>query len=933
MPQRKALVVAINRYGGTGANDLPSCVNDANAFTEEVLKGLYRFRAEDIRTLLDDNATIENVEAELDRLTHGATAADRLVFYFSGHGYTQLVNNRWEEFLVLRNAAGPVLFSDDRFVAKVKDLPPGVFTAVLDMCFSGGAFKAVALDAFGQPRFEATQIKALPYPPEEMQAKTKAFSLEAGPDAPPSYKRFGCVPTDRPTVLTKMFAPEPAVALAAPKAVALSDPTEAPQPEMSGLLVSACLETETASASNSLTRGLSAFTFAMLEALGRQTTPRSAVGVFDATAAELRRLGFRQTPMLLERAVPGNLRTRAFITAIEEVPQKVFVAEQVDQKLFGAIVARLAQVIPQVAPAVLAGVVSPRKTAALTSTPYSAAAALAPASTDADEKFIGAVLGTLAQALPHVAPVVLDAITTRRKDLETSGVAPSPEDQEKFLSSVLNTVAQVVPHVTPMILEAIRTRRKELEAAGLAAPMAAASTEEKFLGAILGAVGSVIPRVAPLILDAVVSRRKELEGLPADTSAAALQGDPKFITAVLDTLGQVIPHVAPLVLDALTTRRKALAGIGPETGLESDEKFLGSIFSTMASAVRFIVPRVVDAAVGRPKELEGVALGTAISTDADEKFLGAIVGTLSQVIPHVAPIVIDAVLARRKELEVETGIAFRGDGVDEKLLPFIVGAVASAIPHVAPLIVDAVRSRRKELEEGVVFGGLGGAQIEEKLFADILRHTRQVFTCFAGLPAAAWVPASAARTIAPAKAMEPGLAEAPATAPEVDEKFLGAVVSALGRVLPAVAPAIIEAVTARRKEALPALSGLGAPAAAETDEKMIGAIVSVLGRVIPAVTPTILDAVIGRRKEIELAPASATAAPADVDEKFIGAVVSALGRVLPAVTPVILDAVRAQRKAVAGTGGSADDRIVEETMNRLREQMPQWFGTSARPAW
>lgn len=334
--------------------------------------------------------------------------------------------------------------------------------------------------------------------------------------------------------------------------------------------------------------------------------------------------------------------------------------------------------------------------AALASTPYTAAPALSPASSDADEKFIGAVLGTLAQVLPHVAPVVLDAITTRRKELETSGVTPSPEDQEKFLGSVLSTVAQVVPHVAPMILEAIRTRRKDLEAAGLTAPMAAAGTEEKCLGAILGAVGSVIP--------------------------------------------------------------------------------------------------------------------------------------------HVAPIVIDAVLACRKELEVETGVAFRGDGVDEKLLPFIVGAVASAIPHVAPLIVDAVRGRRKELEEGVAFGAVGGAQVEEKLFAEILRHTRQVFTCFAGLPAAAWVPGAPARAITPAKAMEPGLAEAAATGPEVDEKFLGAVVSALARVL-------------------------------------------------------------------------------------------------PAVTPVILDAVRAQRKAVAGTGSSADDRIVEETMNRLREQMPQWFGTTARPAW
>ena len=110
-----------------------------------------------------------------------------------------------EEFLVLRESAGPALYGDNQFVAKVKDLPTGVFTAVLDMCFSGGAFKNLTLDAFGTVTFEPTLVKALPYPPEKDQQKERSFAIDAGPVA---YKRFGCVKTERPSVLAKVFTPE-----------------------------------------------------------------------------------------------------------------------------------------------------------------------------------------------------------------------------------------------------------------------------------------------------------------------------------------------------------------------------------------------------------------------------------------------------------------------------------------------------------------------------------------------------------------------------------------------------------------------------------------------------------------------------------------------------------------------------------------------------
>ena len=205
MPNRRALVVAINDYGGNGSNNLPSCINDANGFTNEVLKNP-SFAFDQIHTLLDADATVAKVQSELDWLVKDAKSDDRLVFYFSGHGYTQLVDGVMEEFLVLREAGGPALFADNLFVDKVKNLPEGVFTAVIDSCFSGGKFKLFTLAG----AVEVAQTKTLPFPPEA--AQPKAFTLEpvAGSETNKriplrGYRRWGCA-TRPPLAASKVFS-------------------------------------------------------------------------------------------------------------------------------------------------------------------------------------------------------------------------------------------------------------------------------------------------------------------------------------------------------------------------------------------------------------------------------------------------------------------------------------------------------------------------------------------------------------------------------------------------------------------------------------------------------------------------------------------------------------------------------------------------------
>src|SRR5262245_31058441 len=96
MPSCKAVLCGIDCY--PPPNDLPSCVNDARA-VERLLFEQYAFQ--EVRTLLDREATVDGLEKALAWLARDAGSADSLVFYYSGHGYTQAVAGVMEEFLVL----------------------------------------------------------------------------------------------------------------------------------------------------------------------------------------------------------------------------------------------------------------------------------------------------------------------------------------------------------------------------------------------------------------------------------------------------------------------------------------------------------------------------------------------------------------------------------------------------------------------------------------------------------------------------------------------------------------------------------------------------------------------------------------------------------------------------------------------------------------
>jgi hypothetical protein len=287
--------VAINDYGSP-QNNLPSCLQDAVQF-RSVLQSRYGF--ETFAELYDGDATVANVEGGLAWLFDNVAEHDRLVFFYSGHGYQQPRNGNLDECLVLSNLE---FFFDDRLSELSQSVPPGVLTVVLDSCFSGGMEKRIPLGN----GLEIARTKLWVPPPEASPAKR----LTGWPLVP---RPFGCFPvTDPAAVKRLMLGPQAGADLkaAAPQAAGAD---EASQLQLSGLLLSACSENETASAATSTTEGLSAFTYALIRVLPASGEIPVA-SLYEGVRQWLAEGGFRQTPALKAPANAANLANTSFVT-------------------------------------------------------------------------------------------------------------------------------------------------------------------------------------------------------------------------------------------------------------------------------------------------------------------------------------------------------------------------------------------------------------------------------------------------------------------------------------------------------------------------------------------------------------------------------------------------------------------------------------------
>jgi len=143
-PQRRALIIGINDYPDP-ANRLEGCVNDAFLISSVLQE--CEFDPEDIRLVLDDRATADNILDRLHWLLDDVCPGDQRVLFYSGHGAQIPSYGSNDEVDHLNECLVPYDFdwtpersiTDKQFLQLYTQLPyDSHFVAVFDCCHSGG---------------------------------------------------------------------------------------------------------------------------------------------------------------------------------------------------------------------------------------------------------------------------------------------------------------------------------------------------------------------------------------------------------------------------------------------------------------------------------------------------------------------------------------------------------------------------------------------------------------------------------------------------------------------------------------------------------------------------------------------------------------------------------------------------------------------------
>lgn len=296
MSKRRALVVGINDYQGT-ANDLSSCVKDAESFKDFLNHNL---GFTEIKLLTDNQATLTNIVSELDWLVEEGTPQDRLVFYFSGHGITKPNGNIMQEYLNLYDD----LLDDNELIKRTKDLPQGVFTSIIDCCFSGGIEKRryeAVVPGYGKNNVDVTS------PGQSVtidRAKVKTYVSS------PQQLR-GIEEAELKATLYKPFAQSAKLTPGGYKKTPEHKADQLNATLLNGTLIVSCLIDETAVTATGNTNGLSAFTYALLKVCSQSGMSISTYELISLIALELRFLGLRQTPRV--KVISEGLLTRSLM--------------------------------------------------------------------------------------------------------------------------------------------------------------------------------------------------------------------------------------------------------------------------------------------------------------------------------------------------------------------------------------------------------------------------------------------------------------------------------------------------------------------------------------------------------------------------------------------------------------------------------------------
>lgn len=174
----RAGLVGINKYPGAPLN---GCVNDARS-VHDVLTGKYGFKENQIRCLLDEEATTANIIAMLKWVAADAKPGDRRYVHLSGHGTQDAIIDVGSEPDRLNEIFCPVDFDwkpehmivDKQFVNIFSAIPKGVcFNWCSDSCHSGDLSRRIIQGLTLKPR-------SYPNVPDAVKARIKKLKRSRG---------------------------------------------------------------------------------------------------------------------------------------------------------------------------------------------------------------------------------------------------------------------------------------------------------------------------------------------------------------------------------------------------------------------------------------------------------------------------------------------------------------------------------------------------------------------------------------------------------------------------------------------------------------------------------------------------------------------------------------------------------------------------------
>lgn len=149
--EKFAIIIGINSY--KSANDLEYAENDAIE-VKKVLIEKYNYKEENIKMLLNENATKENILNVFNSYIDNVGKDDSILFYFAGHGETKMSIEGNAGFLIPYEGTEEnwnTLISWEELTRISKLIMAKHIFFVLDACYSGLALTRTA--SFGRTRF------------------------------------------------------------------------------------------------------------------------------------------------------------------------------------------------------------------------------------------------------------------------------------------------------------------------------------------------------------------------------------------------------------------------------------------------------------------------------------------------------------------------------------------------------------------------------------------------------------------------------------------------------------------------------------------------------------------------------------------------------------------------------------------------------------